>query len=30
MAVAIWPARTEQQRRLREALSYGSAGDDWP
>jgi hypothetical protein len=28
IAIAIWPARTEQQRRLREALMHGLAGDD--
>jgi sensor domain CHASE-containing protein len=28
MAVAIWPARTERQRRLRQALMHGLAGED--
>jgi ubiquinone biosynthesis protein Coq4 len=30
IAIAIWPARTEQQRRLRHALMHGLAGDDGP
>jgi hypothetical protein len=30
VAVAIWPARTEQRRRLRQALMHGLVGDDWP